>query len=138
MAAALAAPALATAVVLGVHMPAAAAATGQRSDTFRYTSARTGAAVSCTIDGSFGTTPRSGGGFTFDAYVRITAASSSECFDGLVDLRARHHGAPDDEYVAGGSLLQVTAATPNDVTSVSYTIYFNGCGCSTPAYTSPK
>jgi hypothetical protein len=138
MAAVFATPVVATALALGLDVPAAAAATGSRTETFSYTSARTQQTVTCTIAGSLSSTARTGGGWDLQASVRVTSASSNECFDGIAHMAAEHDGAPDDDYVGGGSAVQVTSVTPSEVTHITYEIYFNGCGCYSPEYRAPK
>jgi hypothetical protein len=138
IAAALTVPVAATALALGFDVPAAAAASGAHTETFTYTSLRTQEDVSCTIAGSLSSTPRTGGGWDLRAYVRITDASSNECFDGIAHLAASHDSAPDDNYFGGGSVVQANSVTPSEVTRISYEIYFNGCGCYSPEYRAPK
>jgi hypothetical protein len=134
----LATPVAATAFALGVDVPAAAAASGSHTETFTYTSQRTQQNVSCTIAGSLSSTARTGGGWDLHTSVQVTSASSNECFDGIAHLAASHEGAPDDDFVGGGSAVQVDSVTPSEVTRIQYEIYFNGCGCYSPQYRAPK
>jgi hypothetical protein len=135
---AVAAPFVAVAIVVfGAARPAGAATANQQNE-FSYTSSRTQDTVNCTIEAAFNSTQQAGGSWSLTAYVRIAPGSSAECLDGVAHLRTRRNGGQTDDYIGGGSSVQVTATTPTEVTSIGYELYFNGCACYTPLYTAPK
>jgi hypothetical protein len=135
--AALTAPVVATIAALATNVGAAAAATGGHSDSFTFESA-SGRTVTCGIDGSVRSVERSDGAWDLTADVRISSASSNECFDGIAHLTAEQGDGTTHEYSGGGSLVQVSSVTQAEVTRVSYEIYFNGCACYSPTYHAPK
>ena len=137
-AAAVAAPVVATALAVTAGARGAGAATAERSETFTFTSSSTQEEVACTIHAGFTSSERSAGDWTLTAHVRIAEASSPECFDGIARLSAHREGAPDSDFHGGGSSVEVSTATPSEVTSITYDIYFNGCACYTPEYVAPK
>jgi hypothetical protein len=116
----------------------AGAAAADRTENFTFVSKATQEEVNCTIAAGFASTERSSGKWGLTAYVRISSASSSECFDGVASLAAHHASDPDDQFDGAGSYLEVSTTTPTEVTSISYEIYFNACACYTPEYVAPK
>src|SRR4051794_27765608 len=74
----------------------AGAVKADQSFDFTFTSSTTQEDVTCTIAGGFDSTERSAGNWGLTAYVRISSASSSECFDGVASLAAHHESDPDD------------------------------------------
>jgi hypothetical protein len=132
------APFVAAITALATNVGTAAAATGSHSDSFTFTSAETGQGVTCGIAGSLRSVQRTDGRWDLTADVRITSASSNECFDGIAHLSAEHADGNTDDFTGGGSLVQVSSITPTEVTRTSYDIYFNGCGCYSATYHAPK
>ena len=135
--AAVAAPLAAGAVALAMSTTAAEAAPARRSDAFTFTSDATGESVTCTVQGSYDSTSRSDGTWALTAFVRISEASSPECFDGIAHLTV-HQDAGDEAYIGGGSFVQVETTTATEVTRISYDVYFNGCACYSDRYHDPK
>jgi hypothetical protein len=128
---------LAAAVAVGVGATVAGAAPVRRADAFTFTSADTGESVTCTIQGSYDSTSRPEGDWALSAFVRISEASSPECFDGIAELTV-HVDSGDEEYLGGGSSVQVQTTTATQVTRISYDVYFNGCACYSDRYHDPK
>jgi hypothetical protein len=129
-------PLAATIVAVVGGAEAAGAARQTRSDPFTFTSDATGEPVTCTIDGSFESTERPSGDWDLTAVVRISSASSPECFDGIASLTVAQE--PEEHYAGGGSFVQADTTTATEVTSISYELYFNPCACYSERYTAPK
>ena len=129
-------PVAATVVAVVAATDVAGAAPVRRSDPFTFTSDDTGEEVSCTIEGSFESTERPSGGWDLTAVVRISSASSPECFDGIASLTVAQE--PEEQYVGGGSFVQADTTTATEVTSISYELYFNPCACYSDRYVAPK
>jgi hypothetical protein len=129
-------PVAATVVAVVAGTDAAGAARQSRSDPFTFTSDDTGQEVSCTIEGSFESTERPSGDWDLTAVVRISSASSPECFDGIASLSVAQE--PEERYTGGGSFVQADTITATEVTSISYELYFNPCACYSGPYTAPK
>ena len=123
---------------IGAGSQPAGAATSDRSDTFAFHSDVTGNDVECTVNGALTSQQRQEGDWSLTTYVRISEASSSECYDGFAHVTTHSTDAPDGNYDGGGSFVQVIATTPSEVQSISYQIYFNACTCYTPVYQAPK
>ena len=130
------APLAASAAAVALSTPAGAAPV-QRSDAFTFTSDATAESVTCTIQSSFDSTQRSSGDWALSAFVRISEASSPECFDGIAQLTV-HQDSGDESYAGGGSFVQVDTVTATQVESTSYEVYFNACACYSGRYTAPK
>ena len=94
--------------------------------------------MSCSVNGVFSSTARSGGGWLLSAQVRIADANSPECYDGIAHLVAHHASGPDDEFSGSGNYVQVSTTTTTEVTSITYQLYLNGCACYSAEYTAPK
>ena len=137
-AAAVAAPLAASAVAVALSTIAADAFPVRRSDEFTFTSDETAESVTCTIQGSYDSTQRPAGDWALSAFVRISEASSPECFDGIAHLTVHQNGAEDQTYIGGGSLVQVETTTAAQVSHISYDVYFNGCACYSDRYQDPK
>jgi hypothetical protein len=132
-----AAPILATCTALLAGAAPAGAATADHTETFAFDST-TGRSVSCEITGTLRSVSRTDGRWDLSADVRITSASSNECFDGIAHMTSEQSDGTTAQYSGGGSFVQISAITPNEVTRLSYEIYFNGCGCYSPTYRAPK
>jgi hypothetical protein len=109
----------------------------QRSEAFTFTSDATGEEVTCTVQGSFDSTERPSGDWSLTAFVRISEASSPECFDGIAHLTVPLDSG-DEHYTGGGSFVQVETTTATAVESISYDVYFNACACYSDRYQNPK
>lgn len=128
---------LVVALTVGAGSPRADAATGNRSDAFAFHSDVTDSDVQCTVTGSLSSTQRSGGDWALTTSVRISEASSPECYDGYVHLTT-HSDAADGNFDGGGSFVQVSATTPTEVYYITYQLYVNACTCYSPVYFAPK
>ena len=135
--AAAAAPLAAGALAVALGASTAEAAPVRRSDAFTFTSDATGESVTCTVQGSYDSTERSAGDWALTAFVRISEASSPECFDGIAHLTVHQDGG-DEAYIGGGSFVQVETTTATEVTRISYDVYFNACACYSGRYHNPK
>jgi hypothetical protein len=131
------APLALSAVAVAASTTGANAAPARQTDAFTFTSDGTGESVTCTIEGSYESTPRSSGGWALTAFVRISEATSPECFDGVAHLTVHEDGG-DEEYIGGGSFVQVETVTATEVTRISYDLYFNACACYSDRYHNPK
>jgi hypothetical protein len=125
------------ACVLLAGMRPAAAATGSQQQVFTYTSPAN-ETVSCTIQTAYDSTPQGPGRWLLNAYVRIGAGSSPDCLDGFAHLQTVHADGQTDDFIGGGSSVQVSTTTATEVTSVAFELYFDGCACYTPLYHAPK
>jgi hypothetical protein len=130
-------PLAASTVAVAMSTTAAGAAPVQRSEAFTFTSDATGEEVTCTVQGSFDSTERPSGDWSLTAFVRISEASSPECFDGIAHLTVPLDSG-DEHYTGGGSFVQVETTTATAVESISYDVYFNACACYSDRYQNPK
>jgi hypothetical protein len=128
---------LQTALAVAAGTDVAAAASGNRADEFFYTSSRTGDEVRCVVYAEFSSTQRTGGDWALRAIVRISDGPA-ECNDGLAHLEADDGSGTPPTFNGGGSYVEVSTTTATEVTSITYDVYFNGCACYTPEYSSPK
>lgn len=131
------APVLASALAVAAGTDVAAAASGNRADEFYYTSSRTGQEVRCVVYAEFSSTQRTSGRWALTAVVRISDGPA-ECNDGLAHLEADDGSGTPPTFNGGGSYVEVSTTTATEVTRITYDVYFNGCACYTPEYSSPK
>src|SRR6187200_2884413 len=86
------------ALTIGAGSRSAGAATNDRTDTFAFHSDVTGNDVECTVNGALTSQQRQEGDWSLTTYVRISDASSSECYDGLAHVTTHSTDAPDGNY----------------------------------------
>lgn len=131
------APLALSAAAVAASSTGAGAAPTRKTDAFTFTSDATGQSVTCTIEGSYESTQRTSGDWALTAFVRISEATSTECFDGVAHLTV-YQPSGNEEYIGGGSSVQVESVTATEVTRISYEVYFNACACYSDHYYNPK